>query len=403
MEAIMKKSSSAILSLLVIFSIFMLALDSTDSAAAQEPIKIGALLPLSGPAAATALGMKYMMQQAEVDINEGGGVIGRPIEVIILDDELKVDKATTLARKLIVEDKVVGLVGGMASAEGLAMAAVAQELKVPVVGLGMADKGASPVNPYGFVYLSLNYYAVRSMLERIQALGHSKIGYYYTDTAWGTGGLSTLEGLLAQPDFKDLKLVAKEGTPLGATEVSLQVMKLKSAGAQSVIILNYDTESAAFYRAINTMGWKPHTISVIGAISAVLGILPADQVAGAEAVDWFTAEKNPGVASLIARGKKRFPEWDERQGMSYVGYDEVWMLCEAIKRSGSTDPQVMRDTLEKIKDWHAPSIGMPGSVGGFGPDDHAFMTGGPIKVVKPDGSLELIGGEPNVTGLKGFK
>jgi len=399
----MKKSSSAILSLLVIFSIFMLALDSTDSAAAQEPIKIGALLPLSGPAAATALGMKYMMQQAEVDINEGGGVIGRPIEVIILDDELKVDKATTLARKLIVEDKVVGLVGGMASAEGLAMAAVAQELKVPVVGLGMADKGASPVNPYGFVYLSLNYYAVRSMLERIQALGHSKIGYYYTDTAWGTGGLSTLEGLLAQPDFKDLKLVAKEGTPLGATEVSLQVMKLKSAGAQSVIILNYDTESAAFYRAINTMGWKPHTISVIGAISAVLGILPADQVAGAEAVDWFTAEKNPGVASLIARGKKRFPEWDERQGMSYVGYDEVWMLCEAIKRSGSTDPQVMRDTLEKIKDWHAPSIGMPGSVGGFGPDDHAFMTGGPIKVVKPDGSLELIGGEPNVTGLKGFK
>lgn len=399
----MKKSSSAILSLLVIFSIFMLALDSTDSAAAQEPIKIGALLPLSGPAAATALGMKYMMQQAEVDINEGGGVIGRPIEVIILDDELKVDKATTLARKLIVEDKVVGLVGGMASAEGLAMAAVAQELKVPVVGLGMADKGASPVNPYGFVYLSLNYYAVRSMLERIQALGHTKIGYYYTDTAWGTGGLSTLEGLLAQPDFKDLKLVAKEGTPLGATEVSLQVMKLKSAGAQSVIILNYDTESAAFYRAINTMGWKPHTISVIGAISAVLGILPADQVAGAEAVDWFTAEKNPGVASLIARGKKRFPEWDERQGMSYVGYDEVWMLCEAIKRSGSTDPQVMRDTLEKIKDWHAPSIGMPGSVGGFGPDDHAFMTGGPIKVVKPDGSLELIGGEPNVTGLKGFK
>lgn len=399
----MKKSSSAILSLLLIFSLFLLAIDRTDSAAAQEPIKIGALLPLSGPAAATALGMKFMMQQAMVDINEGGGVIGRPIEVIILDDELKVDKATTLARKLIVEDKVVGLVGGMASAEGLAMAAVAQELKVPVVGLGMADKGASPVNPYGFVYLSLNYYAVRSMLERIQSLGHTKIGYYYTDTAWGTGGLSTLEGLLAQPDFKDLKLVAKEGTPLGATEVSLQVMKLKSAGAQSVIILNYDTESAAFYRAINTMGWKPHTISVIGAISAVLGILPADQVAGAEAVDWFAKENNPGVASLIARGKKRFPEWDERQGMSYVGYDEVWMLCEAIKRSGSTDPQVIRDTLEKIKDWHAPSIGMPGSVGGFGPDDHAFMTGGPIKVVKPDGSLELIGGEPNVTGLKGFK
>ena len=399
----MKKSAYAILSLLLIFSIFLLVLDRTDSAAAQEPIKIGALLPLSGPAAATAQGMKFMMQQAMFDINEGGGVIGRPIEVIILDDELKVDKATTLARKLIIEDKVVGLVGGMASAEGLAMAAVAQELKVPVVGMGMADKGASPVNPYGFVYLSLNYYAVRSMLERIQALGHTKIGYYYTDTAWGTGGLSTLEGLLAQPDFKDLKLVAKEGTPLGATEVSLQVMKLKSAGAQSVIILNYDTESAAFYRAINTMGWKPHTISVIGAISAVLGILPADQVAGAEAVDWFAAENNPGTAALIARGKKRFPDWDERQGMSYVGYDEVWMLCEAIKRSGSTDPQVIRDALEKIKDWHAPSIGMPGSVGGFGPDDHAFMTGGPIKVVKPNGSLELIGGEPNVTGLKGFK
>jgi branched-chain amino acid transport system substrate-binding protein len=403
MEAIMKKTSYAILSLLLIFSIFLLTLDPTDSAAAQEPIKIGALLPLSGPAAATAQGMKFMMQQAMFDINEGGGVIGRPIEVIILDDELKVDKATTLARKLIVEDKVVGLVGGMASAEGLAMAAVAQELKVPVVGMGMADKGASPVNPYGFVYLSLNYYAVRSMLERIQTLGHTKIGYYYTDTAWGTGGLSTLEGLLKQPDFKDLKLVAKEGTPLGATEVSLQVMKLKSAGAQSVIILNYDTESAAFYRAINTMGWKPHTISVIGAISAVLGILPADQVAGAEAVDWFAAEKNPGTADLIARGKKRFPDWDERQGMSYVGYDEVWMLCEAIKRSGSTDPQVIRDALEKIKDWHAPSIGMPGSVGGFGPEDHAFMTGGPVKVVKPDGSLELIGGEPNVTGLKGFK
>lgn len=166
----MKKFAYATLSLLLIFSIFLVALDRTDSAAAQEPIKIGALLPLSGPAAATATGMKYMMQQAMFDINEGGGVIGRPIEVIILDDELKVDKATTLARKLIIEDKVVALVGGMASAEGLAIAAVAQELKVPMVGMGMADKGASPINPYGFVYLSLNYYAVRSMLERIQAL-----------------------------------------------------------------------------------------------------------------------------------------------------------------------------------------------------------------------------------------
>ena len=400
----MKKSAYTIISLFMIFLISLVAIDCTDSAAAEmEPIKIGALLPLSGPAAATATGMKYLMLQAMYDINEGGGVIGRPIEVIILDDELKVDKATTLARKLISEDKVVALIGGMASAEGLAIAAVAQELKVPMVGMGMADKGASPINPYGFVYLCLNYYAVRSMLDRIHTVGHTQIGYYYTDTAWGTGGLSTLEGLLKQPRFKDLKLVAKEGTPLGATEVSLQVMKLKSAGAQSVIILNYDTESAAFYRAINAMGWKPHTISVIGAVSAVLGILPADQVAGAEAVDWFAAENNPAVQDLIARGKKRFPEWDERQGMSYVGHDEVWMVCEAIKRSGSTDPKVIRDTLEKIKDWHAPSIGMPGSVGGYGPDDHAFMTGGTIKVVKPDGSLELIGGEPNVTGLEGFK
>jgi branched-chain amino acid transport system substrate-binding protein len=346
--------------------------------------------------------MKYLMLQAMHDINDGGGILGRPVELVLADTELKTDKATTLARKLVSEDKVVALTGGMASATGLAIAQIARELEVPMVGMGMADIGASPINPYGFVYMALNYYAVRSMLERIQQLGHSKIGYYYTNTAWGTGGLSTLKRLLAQTDFKDLKLVANEGTPLGATEVSLQVMKLKSAGAESVIVLNYDTESAAFYRAKESIGWDPHVISVIGAVSAVLGILPAQQVAGSECVDWFAAENNPGTAALIKRAKARFPDWDATQGMSYVGYDEVMMVAEAVKRSGSTDPKVLREALESVKDWHAPSIGMPGSVGGFGPDDHVFMTGGPIKVVEPDGSFKLIGGEPNITGLKGF-
>ena len=310
----MRKFSFLHLLALLVLVIFALscgpskpAAPAKPAAAVAEPIKIGALLSLTGSSAANAQAMKLTMQVAQDDINAGGGVLGRQVQIIIVDDQLKADLGTTLTRKLITDDKVVGLVGGYTSAVGLAAAAVCKELQVPIVGMGMSDAGAKPVNPYAFCYLSLNYYAVRAMLTRIKSLGHTRIAYYYTDTAWGTGGLDTLNRLLAQPDFSSMKLVDKQGTPLGATDVTLQTTKMRDAKAQSVIILNYDTESAAFYRAKKALNWKPHVMSVIGPIAAVMSILPKDMIAGTEVVDWFATENNPAAQGLLPAPRRNTP------------------------------------------------------------------------------------------------
>jgi len=189
---------------------------------------------------------------------------------------------------------------------------------------------------------------------------------------------------------------------LGATDVTLQTTKMRDAGVQSVIILNYDTESAAFYRAKKALNWKPHVTSVIGPIAAVMAILPKDMIAGTEVVDWFATENNPAAKSFAVRTKAKYPDWDPNSGMAYVAYDEPWLLSEAIKRSGSTDPKVIRDALEKIQDWHCIAVGVAGSVVGYSPTDHVGMTGGPIKVAQPDGTFKTIGGEPFVNDLLGF-
>ncbi len=163
------------------------------------------------------------MQSAVQDINDAGGVLGRPLELIVYDDELNAAKSATYTRKLVTEDKVVALVGYATSATAAAAAPLANELKIPGVGLGMTDALAKPVTPYAFNFFCMNFYALRSMLERIKALGNTKIGLYYTDTAWGQGALATLQTLMKLDDFKSMQLVTTQGTPLGQSEVSVQV------------------------------------------------------------------------------------------------------------------------------------------------------------------------------------
>jgi branched-chain amino acid transport system substrate-binding protein len=401
MEVTLKRLVTLTLTVFLVIAV-LFAGCSAPAPATGNPIKIGACLAMTGSSSHPNTNMKYFMQSAVQDINDAGGVLGRPLELIIYDDELNAAKSATFTRKLITEDKVVALVGYATSATAAAAAPLANELKIPVVGLGMTDALAKPVTPYAFNFFCMNFYALRSMLERIKALGNTKIGLYYTDTAWGQGALSTLQQLMKLDDFKNMQLVTTQGTPLGQSEVSVQVMKLKDAGCQSVVVMNYDVETAAFYRSLNSMGWKPHTISVIGAIAAVMSILPANLIAGAELVDFFSLDGNPDAQAAVDRCKKRFPQFDDTQGFAYIGYDEVRVVAEAIKKAGSTDPGKIRDALETISDFPMVAAGMKGSKMGYSTTDHAGMTGGPVKQVQPDGKYKFLFGVPNVSGDLGF-
>jgi len=112
---------------LVIFSLFVLPLQAAGT------IKIGGIFPITGPVATFGISCANGAKMAVEEANAKGGVLGSKIELIIEDDQYKLEEAANAAKKLIERDKVVAIVGGVTSSEALTIGPIAQSSKVVLV------------------------------------------------------------------------------------------------------------------------------------------------------------------------------------------------------------------------------------------------------------------------------
>jgi branched-chain amino acid transport system substrate-binding protein len=326
---------------------------SVSPAPSGDPIKLGAIVSTTGSAAPLGEPERNAMQYLQETINASGGVLGRPLEVVIADDQSNPKEAVTAANRLIQQDKVVALIGGSISSTTLAIKPLADKAGIPLIAMAAANSitGEAPVDWVWRVAPKDDLAVLRALKYIKDTLKLTKLGILYDENAFGQSGLAQIEK--TKGDY-GLEVVAKESYKTDETDLTAQLTKLKGANPEVIVVWGTNPGPAIAAKNMKQLGMTQpyvgsHGIANLSFIelagAAAEGVVfPATKILFPESIT------DPGQKSLIetfvAGYQAEFGKAPNH--FSSHGYDGVDLLVEAIKTAGSTDPKAMQAALNGL-------------------------------------------------------
>ncbi len=216
-----------------------------------EPVKVGAILSLTGPYAALGASEKNALELEEKRINDAGGIAGRKVEIIIEDDATDEAKAVAAASKLIDQDGVVAILGATGTGQSMAVRNEVDRAGIPQISMAGGTAITAKFDPQVFQTPWSNTIVVPFVIDAIAADGHSKMGVLSDSGGYGKDGRAVI--LEAAPKA-GVTVVADETFNPGDTDFSAQLTKLKNSGADSILIWTAGKEGAAIVKAAKDLG-----------------------------------------------------------------------------------------------------------------------------------------------------
>ncbi|NIF54148.1 MULTISPECIES: ABC transporter substrate-binding protein [Burkholderiaceae] len=339
-------------------------------ARADEPIRIGMVLAKQG---AVAIHSEYLMQGANMALEEDGGkVLGRPVQLIWLD-EPSPQAAQQNMQKLIDEDKVVAIVGGGTSANALALSALANRAKIPFIAPNAAadELTGKACNRYTFrAHLPVKP-QVRAMSQQLLTLG--KRWYFLTASyAFGQGVSEQFQKQLLASGGT---VAGADAAPLNTPDYTSYILKIRQAKPDVVVSGLAGSDVSTFLKQWNEMGMKGQIpIAQIGsADSDIWGVGP-NAVAGYYSKDWYfnnsanVAEDKTFAAAYQKKYKHPAPD------RAWTGWFVMRSLLQSIDQAKSVEPAAIVKALEA---WRDPNRPMPAYYRAW---DHQMLV--PILVAK---------------------
>ena len=344
---------------------------------AAEPIKLGAFFALSGPAAHIGTPTKLVADMVVDQINKGGGINGRPIELIIGDTESDPAKAATIAKKFIFTDKVAAIIGPTSTAEGMNVKKIVEEASVPTfmtVGGDPVIMGGEKLGSFNYVFKSpqRSSTAVKKLFGYLKDKKLTKVGLLTASDAFGKDGLVWLEKLA--PDF-GITFVGKESFGPSDTDMTAQLTKIKNADPQALVVWTIGPAGAIVAKNKAQLGIKvplfqchgqpdPKYIELAGKASEG-DRMPATKLMAAAQLPDSDPQKKV-IQEFIHLYKDVYHYDNQFPINTHSGYawDAIYIVTNAMKKAG-TDPKALRNAIEQTQGY----VGVSG-IYNLTPEDH---------------------------------
>ncbi len=330
-------------SLVVAFSITLIA--GAGPVAAQNVIKVGIILPMTGEKAKFGEIEKNSFVMALNDINKAGGVKGKKIELLFEDDTGKPDVARSAAEKLLSKDNVVMLGGGYGSSETFAISGVAQQKKVPfLINTGSADKITE--QGWNFVYrlnppVSEYAEAAESFFKDIAKPKTAAI--LFENTLFGTSGSKEVEKSLKN---LGIQVLLKEGYEHGAVDFKPLLIKVKNGNPDLVYMISYVMDASLIMRQSMELDINPK-LFVGGGAGFTLPEFYQNAGKAAEGVFsadlWVPSLPYPGAMDYFKNYKKTYGKDTEYHGAE--AYAAMQVIADVLKRAKTFSPEDIRQAL----------------------------------------------------------
>ncbi len=314
--------------------------------AADEPIRIGYVGPLSGSLSLLGSSVRDGLSVAVAAINDKGGVGGRKIELTAEDDGYDPARTVAAGRKLAEQDKVVAIVAPAGTAGTAALLPFITDNKVPLLfPYAFSHALTNPTKRYAFTTLPevrVQMAVLGSYI--VSQLHQTKIAAVYQNDDFGQDAVVGLEDVLKGKGITLQRLPFDRGT----TAFSGVVAQAKQAGAEHIVFLGIPRDAALVMREANKIGWKPQ-FSGHNALSDPQTFELAGNLAeGAFAVavmEPLDSDK-PQVKDFLAT-QHRFMPKAEPTTYSMHGYNAGLLFAEAVTRAkGDTGPDALVAALQ---------------------------------------------------------
>ncbi len=314
----------------------------------KEPIKIGLLMTLSGPGAASALAARMGADMAIKDFNEAGGIGGRQIVLVQGDDQANPTSGTNEVKRLVYQEKIAALVGPIASAVTVAALPTLNEAKIA----NFTQSGSAlltPENgPYQFAVVGSAAYSGEQLADYVIAAGAKRVALLQDDSA---ASLSGGEAIRAKLKAKGVELVGAQQYKFHPTDVIPQLLSLRSTNPEYLILYSASQDDTGIVQKnIIEVGWN---VKEVGSLATGLAPDLVAEKAGPDAyknmlaqvvrtVSYCPKENDAGSPDMVAFIKKaEVYEKAHRSGSPVTdfynianGYDLVSIIKQAVEANG---------------------------------------------------------------------
>lgn len=332
------------------------------SSKSEDTIKIGTVLEMTGGQAAYGTDALRGAQLAAEQINAAGGVLGKKIELVSLDNKSEPSEAASAAQKLV-DEGVIAMIAPNMSSNCLAAVPITNGAKIPSVSPGATnpkvtvDEKTGKTIPYSFRACFIDPYQGEVMANFVsKELGAKKVAILIDNSSDYAKGLSKFF----------VESFTKSGGEIVGTEAYLQkdtdfnatLTKIKAMNPDFIYVPGYYQEVGLIIKQARAMGITVPFGGGDGWDGPMLG-----EIAGAEALEgtYYTNHyayqaDNKKVVDFVDAFKGKFNT--EPAVFGALTYDTVYLLAQTIKDAGEANPEKLRDALENLKSFEGVSGAM---------------------------------------------
>ncbi len=325
---------------------------ATDAEAA-DPIRIGSFLAVTGPASFLGDPELRTLQLYVAEVNAGGGVLGRPLELVHYDVQHDANKAITAAKRLTANDRVDFIIGGSTTGTTMAAVPVIERSGTPFISMAAGVPIAEPVKPWVFKVAHSDAMACAKIFEDMRGRGIARIGLIS-----GTGGFGkSMRGQCQKlaPSY-GIEIVADETYGPKDSDMTAQLTKIKNTdGVEAVLCAGFGQGPAVVTRNYGQLAmadipmYQSHGIASKSYID-LAG--PASEGVRLPAAALVVADKLPDddpqkPVVMAYKTKYETATGDPVSTFGGHAHDGLKIVIAAIHRAGGTDKVGVRDEIEK--------------------------------------------------------
>ncbi|TNF62361.1 MAG: ABC transporter substrate-binding protein [Burkholderiales bacterium] len=325
----------------------------TSVAAAQQaqPIKIGVIGPFSGPSSDFGVPMLHGIELAVEEINAVGGYLGRPLQLVIRDDEGTPDVGRQRSEELVREG-VIATIGFCNTGVALRSLEVFQQARLPLI---VPCSAGTPVTatipaPESYIFRTQARDAIQApfVVEDLVRRGWTRVAIFADTTGYGEAGLKDVEAALAARGLKPAHVAR---FPLGVKDLSKELQEARNAGANVIFSYTVGPENATIALGRRDLGWS---VPMVGGwpLSFPFFIEGAGAAAeGALMAQTFIAEpSNERRAAFLSAYARKFRQPLKVPMVAAQAYDSTYLLTYALFaiRNGRFTGPAIKEALENL-------------------------------------------------------
>jgi ABC-type branched-subunit amino acid transport system substrate-binding protein len=353
----------------------------------EDRIVFGQSAAFKGPAAALGLGMRQGILAAFEEANADGGVNGRKLDLVSYNDGYEPDKAIENTKKLLNEDNVFALIGGVGTPTSKATQPIASDAKIPFIGPFTGAEFLRSPYKHTVINVRASYFQeTEAMVDKLVTdLDISRIAILYQDDSYGRAGLSGVERALKK---RGMELVAEGTYKRNTTAVKRAVLAIRKGNPEAVIMIGAYKPSAEFIILAKKIGIdaKFLNVSFVGskALAKELGDAGRDVIV-TQVVPFPEDDSVP----LVARYKAAMMSVNPDAEVGFVSLEGYTVGRLAIRVLGEMGATVTREAfLKKFAEIGTFDLG--GVTLTYGTDDNQGMDRVFLTVIQPNGRFKAV-------------